>query len=122
MSTDLKPGHEYSCRYPFVVKTVMLRDEEGSAEVESWCPGTIEVFRMPDDSDTIAHALGRMILTVVSVHRPGRYPERVFYTRQWEDPDGKVFGRNNLRVTTTGNFGRLIRGYRHPYALAKTDK
>ena len=29
------------------------------------------------------------LLTVVDIHKPGRFPTRVFYTRQWKDPTAK---------------------------------
>ena len=58
---------------------------------------------------------GEMLLSVVSTHKPGKFPERIFYTRQWKDPEGKVFGKGALRVTTIGTFRRLLRGYRHKY-------
>ena len=61
--------------------------------------------------------MGSMVLTVVDVFKPGRYPARVFYTRQWIDPDGKVFGKSALRMTTVSAFLRRTRGYMHDFYL-----
>ena len=65
----------------------------------------------PCGSINFADATGEMILTVVSTHKLGA-AERVFYTRQWRDPDGKVFGADSkLRITSSAGFTMLTRGY-----------
>ena len=50
---------------------------------------------------------------MVSTHKPGAFPTRVFYTRKWIDPQGKTFGKDALRVTTLGYFRTLTKGYRY---------
>ena len=109
--------------YPFV-RTVfngLEWDGERTCEFQSegWNPGC--------DSETneysktfFCDATGEMILTVVSVHKPGRFLERVFYTRQWRDPDGKVFGNEKkLRVMSSASFKRLCRGYRYQFGVVE---
>jgi hypothetical protein len=71
----------------------------------------------PDDFEAVADAMGVMLITVVASYKPGRYPTRVFYTRQWCGPDGVVYGKNGLRMTTATAFARLVAGYRYPFKL-----
>lgn len=75
----------------------------------------------PPDIEAVADAMGAQVITVVSVHRPGRFPTRVFYTRQWRDPDGKLFGKGNLRVLSIHHFRTLTRGYRHEFRLVQVE-
>jgi hypothetical protein len=106
-------------RYPFVREKVSLRDEDeegcGSVEVDSWRPGVrYEQYRGSGDgyTETICDGWGVMRLAEISRHKPGKYPERIFYTRQFVDPAGKVFGKPKLRMTTAQNFKVLCAGYR----------
>lgn len=114
-------GEVYEVAYPFVRDTYNCLDYDedggGIVNVPTWKPG---VRIEPDgqgDCQNNADALGTMRLTVVSVHKPGRFPARVFYTRAWVNPEGKVFGKTKLRMTTAGAFTILTRGYRHSYVL-----
>lgn len=106
-------------RYPFVKTKFMnfmdVGADESPTEEESWRPGC--------DSDVDDHGNvtwsceghGEMLLEVVGEFKPGRFPARVFYVRQWKDPDGKVFGKCKLRMTTRASFDRMLKGYRHNY-------
>jgi hypothetical protein len=109
----LTPG-VFSIPYPFVRETFLRYGEE---EIESWRPGVRFELVPPDDSEAVADGLGRQLLTVVSAHKPGRYPERIFYTRGWEDPTGKTFGKPRLLVATADKFRRLTKGYAHVFRL-----
>lgn len=110
----------YQIEYPFSLDNENPFDFE---DFNPWRPGTIK----PDDDEYdeyhyrdqtyFAHGIGRMILEVISRHKPGKYPERTFYIRKWRDPNGKVFGKTQLRITTSQNFRRLCRGYRHKFEL-----
>lgn len=111
--------------YPFV-RTVFNGSEwDGERLVEyqseGWRPGCDTDRDYPFGSiNYFADATGEMILTVVSVHKPGRFPDRVFYTRQWRDPDGKAFGDNKkLRVMSSASFAKLCRGYRHSFEVVE---
>lgn len=118
-------GEVFEVPYPFVRDTYhgIEQDEEGEGWHEvalpSWKPGTRSEYTGAPDGDTgsVADAMGAQILTVISLHRPGKYPERVFFTRQWRDPDGKVWGKTKLRITTRGAFSALCAGYRHSFDL-----
>jgi hypothetical protein len=88
-----------------------------STNKQSWRPGTESDSDGGYDVQEAADAMGSMVLTVVDVFKPGRYPARVFYTRQWIDPDGKVFGKSALRMTTVNAFLRRTKGYMHDFYL-----
>lgn len=103
--------------YPFVREQFISFEPNGeSFSDEGWRPGCrIENDGPYGEGSYYADETGAMILTVVSLHKPGRYPTRVFFTRQWRDPDGKVFGVQKLRVTTEQAFKRMAKGYRHEF-------
>lgn len=96
-------------------------------ETDTWRPGT----QMVDGGEygrygeqelsAVSHGMGFMLAEVISIHKPGRFPERVFFTRTWETPDGKQFGKQKLRITTTAAFRRLIKGYRYEFELVEED-
>lgn len=114
----------YAAEYPFFRDKVNLCDEEGYYTEDTWRPGTKFVDgpdSCPENPYTIAvaDAHGKMLLTVVDIHKPGRFPTRVFFTRQWQDPDGKKFGKGKLHIVTQQVFTRLLRGYRHEYELTR---
>lgn len=115
-------GAEYQVAYPFSRDKYMAfpDDPEGMpVEKIGWRPGVI--FDQMDDGDAEAYAdaMGSVIYTVVAVFKPGSFPERIFYTRHWIDPDGRRFGKGKLRITTTQNFRVLLRGYRHHFDMAE---
>lgn len=47
------------------------------------------------------------------------YQSRVFFTRQWTDPDGATFGKRGLHVVTIEKFRRLCRGYAHEFEMVE---
>lgn len=107
-------GQQFEVVFPFVTVTIELDREDGP--FDSWKPGTrCETVSDAKEQNDVADGQGKMILTVVDVFKPGKYPERVFFTRAFVDPDGKSFGKGKLRMTTTSTFRRLICGYRYPY-------
>lgn len=111
-------GVTFDVRFPFVRETV---DLGGPATVDGWRPGVRFELRDPpygDESESMADGEGFMRLTVVSIHKPGRFPTRVFYTRQFTGPDGKTFGKGALRIKTLDAFRRIARAYQHPYRIA----
>lgn len=110
-------GEVFRVRYPFVRERVTLCGEDGPYETVSWRPGVSIECAGPygEDTDIIANGEGEMILTVVDVCKPGRYPTRVFYTRQWVDPNGHAFGKKGLRMTTLDAFRRRAAGFKLAY-------
>jgi hypothetical protein len=117
--SEVAAGAVFCVPYPFVVETYEepIADEDGFGSVErkTWRPGVRfePCGQYGECTDCVADAMGVMELRVVSTHKPGRYPERVFYVRTWRDPDGKPFGKLKLRMTTVGAFRTLRSGYRH---------
>ena len=99
--------------YPFVRYVANLYDEDDGCpyQTEGWRPGCTLY---------VADGVGSMVLDVVATFKPGRFLERVFYTRRWIDPDGREFGNTStLRIATTGKFRRLLKGYRYPFEVCE---
>ena len=122
---ELETGGMLSVAYPFVRDTYKSYefDGDGFSEVEAstWRPGIRYEHQGPHPYSSpvcVADAVGRMEITIISTHKPGRFPARVFYTRQWVDPDGKRFGKTKLMMMTQSAFNSLLHGYRWPYELS----
>ena len=108
--------------YPFVREKVRLFDEDGPRDAITWRPGTRYEAYCEDDSYCIADGLGFQIVTEVSRHQPApKYPERVFYTREWEDPAGRRFGKPGLHIKTAHAFKRLCGGFAYKFILNGDD-
>ena len=114
--------------YPFVLEEIETFDADGPCKAMSWRPGvrfhsrTVRTWGDAHDVvDSLADGIGKQIITVISTHKPGRYPLRVFYTRQWQAPNGKVFGKSACRVSSITAFRSLVRGYRHDFNLAESE-
>jgi hypothetical protein len=108
-------GQFHIVRYPFSRTTYDSFYDDESKPIKCWRPGC---DRDADDDGNVTWSCeghGEMLLEVVGEFKPGRFPARVFYVRQWRDPDGKVFGIGKLRMTTRTNFDRMLKGYRHNY-------
>lgn len=119
------PGDEIAVKHPFLWELATVEmGEDGPVDAMSWRPGVRFELLPPygEDSEAIADGEGLMILTVISVHKPGRYPTRVFYTRRWRDPRGKEFGKGALRVKTLNAFRRIASGYQHEFRVAEKEK
>ena len=98
--------------YPFIRMTWTAPGEDGWEDIASWKPGVdYETDRHHRDR-AACDGWGQIILTEVATFKPGRYPERIFYTRRWRAPDGKEFGKPELRVATVKKFKRLCDGWR----------
>jgi len=103
-------------RYPFVREmreAHWLSNGDGTPhpEIECWIPGITHVEFGPEDTEAVAHGEGEMHLRIVSAHKPGRYPERVFYEGCFVDPDGTTFSRPKLHIATRQKFKRICKGY-----------
>jgi len=104
--------------YPFVSATFIGYDENGQFPDEGWRPGCEKETDDDGESYGVADALGAMLIEIVEVVKlPNGFAPRVFYVRQWRDPDGKVFGKRVCRVTTVGTLAKIVKGYRHPFYL-----
>lgn len=118
----LDPGSVSEVDYPFTRDDYSGHDEDGPFTAKTWRPGVRFEMCAPDDTEAVADGMGKMVLEIVSTHKPGRWPERVFYTRRWLDPTGKEFGNRRLRIATSQQFRRLANGYRHEYRVARAEK
>lgn len=115
-------GQEIYAPYPFIrtVFVAMPDDEESEPQTSpTWRPGVEHEFIDNFGSTrTYADLMGQVYYQVIAVFKPGSFPERVFFVRQWIDPDGRRFGKNKLHVTTTQAFNRLCAGYRHDFEMS----
>lgn len=124
VSIPPQEGEVFTVEYPFIRIKVTVNDgsdEGGTVEIDSWQPGCRNEMRGHGeyaDAVTEADAHGQMALTVVSVHKPGRFPTRVFFVRKFTTPDGKAFGKGKLHIVTLEKFRRISRAYQHDYELA----
>lgn len=115
---NIVEGDMFTIPYPFVRENYAEQDEEGYAESPTWRPGVRMVKASYDHVDAIADGTGEQILHVIGKYKPTGFPERIFYTRKWKDPDGKVFGKNACRIVSVSAFRSIIGGYRHEFTLA----
>lgn len=111
MSEQFPPGRIIEVPHPFI------RVEAHPIEGWEWCPGTRQKDCVTDDFCAVADDMGHQILTIISTYKPGSFPERVFFTRKWRDPNGTEFGKNNLHMKSTVAFRTLVRGYQHHFDL-----
>lgn len=117
MSDEFKPGAEIEVAHPFVREEYHGYDEDGPFKRMSWRPGTRVEPVPPDSAEEVADAIGTQIITVVSVHKPGRFPSRVFFTRRWRDPDGREFGKTKCHIKTEQALRRRCRGFGYEFSL-----
>lgn len=123
MPTEFFAGQEHRAPYPFIrtIYEAPPDDPEGTMCVkqETWRPGVEHELEGPyGDTCTYADAMGEVLFTVIAVFKPGSFPTRVFYLRNWIDPDGRRFGKNKLHVTTAQHFRTLTKGYRHDFEMS----
>lgn len=122
----LAEGVTYAAWHPFIRGSYLEPDgydEPASGALfqapqphATWQPGWSYEACGPhgEDSEEVWGGEGVQLRTIVSIHKPGRFPTRVFYTRQWRDPDGKVFGKTSLRVVVAPTFRHWLMGERWP--------
>ncbi len=119
-STKIEAGQEHIIAYPFSRDKYTSYDDDGPFTEVTWRPGCY-AEETHDYVDYLADGMGKVSYRVMGVFKPESYPERVFYVRQWTDPDGRTFGKKKLHVTTTGNFRKILRGYRHDFELPEEE-
>lgn len=128
MSAPVKAGDVIEFPYPFVRELYDDGDPEGGPR-PCWRPGvrfdcqTVQVGDGEFDEHTwsVADGTGKQVVTVVSIHKPGKFPTRVFFTRRWIGPDGVGFGKGKLHIKSLSSFRELVRGYRHTVDKLNTD-
>jgi hypothetical protein len=115
----LLAGTTYAAWHPFKREEYQpIPDDPESgypAKCATWVPGWRYEPSGPEDMEEVWDGEGVQLRTIVSLHRPGaRYPERVFYTRQWQAPNGHTFGKGALRCVIAPTFRAWLRGERWP--------
>lgn len=120
MTEVIEVGKSYYAAYPFIREVYSyLMDIGGTGQNVNqlcWKPGVKYELIGPyaEDGTAVANGMGSVTYHVVSIcPLPRPYPARVFYTRQWTSPDGRVFGKKNLRIITLVSFRSLIKGFRY---------
>lgn len=121
MADPIVPGAEIEVAHPFVREDFESMDSDGPFTTKTWRPGIRYEHLPPDSGEAVADGIGTQIITVVSVHKPGRFPTRVFFTRRWRAPDGHEFGKAKLCTTTSQHFRIRCRGYRHEFRLLEPE-
>jgi hypothetical protein len=118
---DIQIGQVFNHQYPFTRDEYYRWDGDDGKLTPTWKPGVrfedISNAYNGGDSEAVADAIGAQILTVIDIHKPGRFPVRVFYTVHWVTPDGKQFGKGRLRITTLDAFRRRARGFLHEFIV-----
>lgn len=116
---EITAGTICTVDYPFI----RAKFDSYGEDLESWRPGIAYRMRGPEEgAEAYANAMGKMVLTVVSIHKPGRFPTRVFFTRQFITPDGHVFGKQKCLAMTLGPFRARTRGFMHPFIIDADER
>ena len=104
--------------FPFLRTEYEHFDGDGVVRMKSWKPGA-EIKETQYGEEVWANGSGKMLLTVVSTFKPGRFPTRVFYTRKFVAPDGRTFGKDHLRIATVHKFKQISKSYRYHFEIVK---
>ena len=115
MTSNYNAGDVYEIDYPF---QALFDCPWGSR----WQPGCRSEHVYPDDSELVSDAMGKMVVSIVDVHKPGKYPTRIYFTRQWKDPDGKVFGKTGLHIKTCQWLTKRLDGFHYKFRMATQDE
>ena len=121
---DINESSVFEIDYPFSrVMYTPPPDEDGQfTDILSWRPGIWWNQVASDDSAVLADGMGKMILSIVSIHKPGKWPTRVFYVREWKTPEGKMFGKQRCMVKAQSAFKGLLNGYRHQFEMSTPEQ
>lgn len=103
----IENGDKFTVAFPFVEHTLR-------AGVWVWRPGCHD--------DTTNGSLtcdgeGEMTLTVRGIAKPEGFHTRVFYTREFKNPDGHSWQSNGLRVASIGHFLKISKSYIKKYQI-----
>ncbi len=111
---------KYSRNHPFTRCIVTGWDElEGKTYKEKrWRPGAWATeYLQPDDACQAAHSEGECIFRVKGEYKPGRYPNRIFFTQQFIDPDGNTMKESYLRIKTQSAFLNQVKKFPFEYSI-----
>lgn len=115
--SPIEAGKTYEVECPYVRTTYDHYEHDGEdfscTKRDTWKPGVEWEANGPESDGPFADGVGKVLYTVVSVHElPKPYKARVFFVREWIDPDGKKFGKRTLRIMGIGAFQQRLNGYR----------
>lgn len=65
----------------------------------------------------IAHGEGVKVITEISRHTPPGYGEKVFFSVEYLDPDGKKAGRKQLKMLGVRAYNRRVSGFYFDYEV-----
>ena len=105
----IEAGKTYEAEFPFL--RVVTRFPK--FESVRWKPGYDRIPEPPDggNSTTVATTMGKVSMDVVKIcELPGRYIDRVFFTRRWLLTDSYSIGGKRLEVATISKFKRMTEG------------
>jgi hypothetical protein len=124
--SEIEIGKTYEVAFPFVRDTYDAYDADSEGvsayKAPTWRPGVDYEMCAPDDTEAVADGVGKMLLSVVSVHHlPKPYAARVFFVREWINPDGKRFGKKQLRIMGGAAFIHRASGYWLEYRMRELD-
>jgi hypothetical protein len=94
-------------------KAVTMMDHQGHHY--DWKLGARCVDR--DEDDWACDGIGGIHIQEVGRYTPPGFGQRVFFTQQFEKPNGERVGKPKLKVIGAGAFTRHCRGYRYPFHL-----
>lgn len=112
MTEPFNPGDVFERDHPF---TWVEEGSYGDDRYERWRPGAWNVETVVDEALSSCTALGRVKFTVISVHRPPGYQERVFFKREFITPDGTRYTPGRLMNCITRKFRKDIAAF--PFAF-----
>lgn len=114
MATDLSPGLAFERDHPFT----LVVEGVGEWEVERWRPGAWNTdTRGVDEALAACTAEGRVKFTVISLHRPPGYPERVFFKREFTCPDGTRYAPGKLHNCIRRKFIKDVAAFPFEYVV-----
>lgn len=112
------PGAVFEREHPFTWVEERGRLSTGPDDVyERWRPGAWETKIISDDAAMACHGEGTVKFTVISVHRPPGYQERVFYTRHFTDPEGGSYATNKLHHKVMRGFQKEAEAFPFRYEV-----
>lgn len=117
--TIVRAGDVFERDHPFTWTT-----ERGSAPDdvhERWRPGAWNIDSVGEDVLPSCTALGRVKFTVISMHRPPGYQERVFFTREFITPDGEKYAPARLMNCIARKFRKDVAAFPFRFDVEQPD-
>jgi hypothetical protein len=118
MMIEFHAGQEIITEYPFVKEEIQGHLINVNTDfVSVWIPSVKYEIISEFEEGFFCDGLGKRIITVHAVFKPGKFRTRVFYTQKWQDPEGKIFGSNKLRIMAVQFFRDRSGPFKFPYEV-----